>query len=107
MAVDETDLTAFLLGRSKSYQLVLHIVPGPASDVKESKTFSFLPNFRTEILFRDLVLLPHSKKLIFFSEDQLSEIDLQDYPFSNGEVPTIKVYDVHGTVTVDGFADEP
>jgi len=95
-AVLETDKTAFLMAQLKNYQVLLHIVPGPANPERALQTFSFLPNIRISFAIEALILLPEAKKAIFYTENHLGEINLSDYPFEQGKSPTIKIYEVQG-----------
>ena len=76
----------------------MHVVPGPRVAERELKTFTYFPEYRLEFNINELLIIPEAKKAIFYSQDHLGEISLEDYPFQEKEAgysPSIKIHKVH------------
>ena len=106
-AVYESDLSVFLMGQTKRFEVVLHIVPGPDVSARPLRTFTFWPNqpFST-FLIDQLIILPQDEKAIFYSANHLGEIYLQGYPFLDDKIPEIKVHQIYESQSDDSSGDK-
>ena len=77
----ESDMTAFMMAQTKNSQILFYIAPGPLNPERAFRTFVFLPNPRISFSINALVLLPGANKALFYTENQLGEISLENYPF--------------------------
>ena len=79
----------------------MHIIPGPSVSERPMRTFTFYPEYRLEFNINELVIIPDAKKAIFYSQDNLGEINLENYPFENIDdellSPGIKIHKVHNS----------